>query len=294
MILLTGSSGLIGHRLAQLLQAKEVPFICLDPLAKPSLTNLCVTYRGSTLQADILDNIFTKHSITQVLHLGMSSTTQEINLAPEKAEASIVKGTNLLLQKMKEYNAPKIIYASTSMVYGDFLKDIARESDPCRPKETYGKLKYLAEQNIRAQNDIDYIIFRPTAVYGAPDRKDRVVAKFIRLAKEKRPIKVKGAETKLDFTHVDDVTEAIWLMMQREELKNKTYNIARGNARSLRELTETLKKYFPDAQIEFQDSNQEIPKRGTLDITAAKKDLDFSPQINLEEGIASMIQGRPL
>lgn len=291
MILLTGSSGLIGHRLAQLLQAEQVSTICLDPLAKASQNNLSKTYKGSTLRPNILDEIFDQYKIEQVVHLGMSSTTKEVGAAPQKAKDSIINGTSQLLQKMKDHKVPRIIYASTSMVYGDFTNDVAREVDACHPKETYGELKYQAEQIIRSQNIVNHIIFRPTAVYGADDRKDRVVAKFIRLAKENKPISVKGADTKLDFTHVDDVTYAIWLMIKNNKLNNKTYNIARGNARSLQELIEAIQVYFPTAQVELQDSDQSIPKRGTLDITKARNELGFIPKIDLEEGVASMIQG---
>lgn len=294
MILLTGSSGLIGHRLAQLLQASERPFICLDPLAKPAQTERYRTYRGSTLQPETLDRIFSQHKIEQVVHLGMSSTTQEIDMDPDHAKSSIVTGTTNLLNTMKEHGHSKIIYASTSMVYGDFSQNVACESDICLPKDPYGQLKYQAEQVIRTQKEVNYIIFRPTAVYGASDRKDRVVAKFIRLAKENRPIKVKGADTKLDFTHVDDVTHAISLMIKNKNINNKVYNVSRGQARSLRDLTNVIKKYYPDVKISFQDSDYDIPIRGSLDISLAKNDLGFIPKINLEEGLALMIQGRAL
>jgi nucleoside-diphosphate-sugar epimerase len=294
MILLTGSSGLIGHGLAQLLQANKIFFICLDPLAENSITEFCQTYKGSTLTPAVLDQIFGQHKIGQVVHLGMISTLQEIENSPATASESIIDGTVNLMSKMKEYLVPRLIFASTSMVYGDFLSDKAHETDQCQPKSLYGQLKLEAEKTIRAQKEVSYIIFRPTAVYGPKDQKDRVVARFLRLAKEDRLIKVKGAETKLDFTHVDDMAQAIYLLLHNKKIENKTYNISRGSARSLRELVDIIKRYYPQVRVDFQRSNVETPKRGALDISNARRDFGFAPQINLEEGIVSVIKGSPL
>ena len=93
----------------------------------------------------------------------------------------------------------------------------------------------------------------------------------------------------MDFTYVEDAADAIILASLSKETQNKIYNITRGASSSLKELVEVLKKSFPKLEILFRPVPNHIPSRGTLDISEAKKDFNFSPKISLEIGVNKYI-----
>ena len=106
------------------------------------------------------------------------------------------------------------IYASSSMVYGDFQSASADESHPTNPKEIYGTMK-LAGENITLGlsrfYEIPSTIVRPSAVYGPTDMNRRVTQIFLEKAIDREVLEVQGADEALDFTYVKDIARGFVL-----------------------------------------------------------------------------------
>ena len=115
-----------------------------------------------------------------------------------------------LLEASVKYQCQRFLYASSSMVYGDF-KDYVKEDAVCRPQGQYGIMKLAGEWLVRdyQRKGIDHTIFRPSAVYGPLDVEDRVISKFLLTDMRGGVLKVNGLHETLDFTYVDDAANGM-------------------------------------------------------------------------------------
>lgn len=183
----------------------------------------------------------------------------------------------------------KLVFVSSSMVYGDFDREPMPEEGPTRPKELYGSLKLMGEILVKAySNCYSFLasIVRPSAVYGSTDFNRRVLQIFVESALDRKKIMVNDPETRLDFTHVADVAQGLVLAATRPEAGGEIFNITRGEGRSLSEAVDILRQLFPDLEVEtFAEANSQLPLRGTLDISKARRLLGYEPKWSLEDGL---------
>jgi len=214
------------------------------------------------------------------------------NLYSEDAMGINLNGTVNILESLREVDSvKKFIYTSSSMIYGNFEYSPADEKHLTNPIDVYGGTKLAGEilTNVFSkQYGINYIIIRPSAVYGPTDVNRRVTQIFVENALQKKPLILhNGGETKLDFSFVEDVARGFVLAIKNDKVKNETFNITRGEGRSLKELANIIKQHIPDVEIIEKEvpKNEKRPERGALDISKAKKMLGFNPKYTLEEGM---------
>jgi len=206
-----------------------------------------------------------------------------------------IKGTRNVLEAVREYNKIKrFIFTSSSMVYGNFVREPADEEHPTNPIELYGGTKLAGEiltKTFSNHYKIDYTIIRPSAVYGHLDANKRMPQMFIENALLGKPLVLDGGGvSKLDFSHVRDVAEGFVLAMESEKAVNQTFNLTRGNARSVREFAEIIKKHIPSTQLTVGEADKFRPNRGTLDISKARKLIGYEPKVDIEQGIAEYVE----
>lgn len=178
------------------------------------------------------------------------------------------------------------IYFSSSMVYGNFKKDVVDEDSVCEPIDIYGSLKYSGELIVKAYGNVfktPYTIIRPSALYGERCISRRVGQIFIENALLEKTVVVKGGKSQfLDFTYIEDLTQGVCNVINNKKSINEIFNLTYGESKSVQKMADILKEYFPKVRIEYKDDDPFIPKRGTLDINKAKNLIDYSPQYNLE------------
>jgi nucleoside-diphosphate-sugar epimerase len=180
------------------------------------------------------------------------------------------------------------------MVYGDFA-DGVKEDAVCKPQGQYGIMKLMGEDLVKdytRRGCFDHVIIRPSAVYGEYDVEDRVVSKFVLSALRGQPLRVNGANERLDFTHVSDTARGISQAVQSVSAINNTYNITFGTAHTLENAAHTVVSRVDGPRSETIISPRDInfPSRGSLDITAARQDFGYNPQVTLEQGLAQYIE----
>ena len=93
----------------------------------------------------------------------------------------------------------------------------------------------------------------------------------------------------MDFTYISDLVAGISSCCKIDEAKNKTFNLTYGQGRTLRELSEILKKEFPNVKINYRPRDKFMPERGSLDITHAKNILNYKPSYPIEIGYLKYI-----
>ena len=147
-------------------------------------------------------------------------------------------------------------------------------------------MKYMGEKLVEDYKEyFNYVILRPSAVYGPRDVEDRVLSKFVLNALRENVIEVRGADEVLDFTYVTDTAQGIALAATKE-CPHDIYNITRCEKQPItlhmaaRKVVELLGK----GKIELVDRDQNFPSRGRLDITRAQKDLGYNPTVDFDQG----------
>jgi nucleoside-diphosphate-sugar epimerase len=281
-IFITGGSGFIGtalhNKFADIGHAVEIYDIADNPA-----NDVC--------DYDSLKTAIKRFNPNYVIHLGMTSKVTDANNFPTYARESIVGGTMNVLEAVKEYGMlDRLVFASSSTVYGDFIPTLSPPSEehPTAPVNGYGALKLCAEVLIKSYNKmygIEYSIIRPSSVYGPRDYNLRVIGKFFIDAFSKGIIVVNGKDMKVDFSYIDDVVNGFVAATLKDGGKNETFNITRGETRTLIEAAEIVRSYVYDSEILVKDKNQLFPQRGAFDISKAKKLIEYKPNIDLSVGI---------
>jgi len=223
-----------------------------------------------------------------VIHLASYPRAKIVNDHPEMGVENIVVGTTGMLQDCVEYNIKRFVYVSSSMIYGNFA-DGTKEDFKANPINIYGEAKLSGErltQQFNRAAGLEYVIARPSGVYGAGDIPDRVLSKFFAAAMNNRDINVHDANNRVDFTYVEDTADGIIRCALEKKAANKVFNITAGSATSLGEAAaKIIQLTGSKSQIKDTGQNNLYPERGTLDISQAKNLLNYQPQHNFDQGI---------
>jgi nucleoside-diphosphate-sugar epimerase len=191
-----------------------------------------------------------------------------------------------LLEASRNYNTRKFVYISSSMVYGDFTDDVTEDAE-CRPQGQYGIMKLAGEWLVKdyaRRTGMEYVILRPSAVYGPLDVEDRVVAKFMLTAMRGGVLRVNGANETLDFTYVDDAADGIVAAATRFVGACRTFNITKSHSVSLLQAAGMIVELVGKGSIELRDKDADFPSRGALNIDRARAVLGYDPKVDVEEG----------
>lgn len=281
-ILITGGHGFIGTALTRKLISLGHEIAIFD--------------HSHIVANDVCNYVIFKNKIlefkpTHIVHLGMVSKVTNAEKEPLYTRESIVGGTSNLLDIIKEYgDLERLIFASSSTVYGNFVPELSPPSEehPTNPINLYGALKLCSEVLIKTYNSvygIEYTIVRPSSVYGPYDYNLRVIGRFFLDAITDGVITVNGNNVQVDFSYIDDVIDGFIEAIFNPNAKNETFNITRGQTRTLLEAAEIVNSFIPHARVDIKNKNTLFPNRGAFNVEKARKLLNYNPKIDLSEGI---------
>ena len=249
--------------------------------------------RGSTTDHDFLRHTLTDFDPERIIHLAAMPLANLAIERPQEAARTIVTGTMNLLEVARDLSTlERVVYISSSMVYGDFIEVPAGEDHHKDPKEMYGSLKLAGELLTRAFGrlyGVDYAIVRPSAVYGMTDNNRRVMSIFIENALAGKALVVRGADQSLDFSFVTDTADGIIAATLHPNASGREFNITRGHGRTILEMAEIIAEHIPGTEIRVEDPDVKMPARGTLDITRAHSLIGYEPQVDIEKGILTYL-----
>jgi nucleoside-diphosphate-sugar epimerase len=180
------------------------------------------------------------------------------------------------------------------MVYGNFDGDKVTEDRRCEPLGIYGALKYGGEKLVIAHNqvfDIPYTIIRPSALYGERCVSRRVGQAFIENAIRGNALIINGDGTDaLDFTYIGDLVQGVLRMISMPAARNQVFNLTYGAARTLNQMSQLVKQFFPNISVQHNPRDGLMPERGTLNIDKARELLGYDPQYPIEKGFIQYIE----
>jgi nucleoside-diphosphate-sugar epimerase len=301
-ILITGGLGLIGHNVTAKLEAKEHEVVIVDTQTNYGIIpqdelDYLLAERRKKIATDRIDRIditdrdgidwvMREHKPEVVIHMASFPRQKVVNADPAWGAQVMMEGLINVLESAKRNRVERVVYISSSMVYGDFENQVAEDSE-CHPIGQYGIMKLAGEHLVKdyhRRGAFDYVVIRPSAVYGPLDVEDRVVAKFMLAAMRGETLKVNGAEETLDFTYVDDAADGIVSAATRIMSANRIYNITKSHSVTLLEVAEMIVRIVGKGTVQVRDKDADFPSRGALDIDRARVILGYDPQVDVEEG----------
>lgn len=225
-----------------------------------------------------------------VVHLAAISLPAVCNAQPLQAAQVNLTGTAALLAAARTVPSVKrIVFVSSSYALGHFQFEPADETHPTVPIDVYGATKLAGEvlvQGFTRGLALEWVIVRPSAVYGPTDANRRVVQVFVENALAGRPLIVRNGESRLDFTYCEDLAKGLALAALHPAAANEVFHMTYGQGRSLNELAQIVAQAVPGTSVVQESRSSIAPRRGTLDISKARLRLGYQPQVPLEEGIS--------
>jgi UDP-glucose 4-epimerase len=309
-VLVFGGAGFIGHNVTNILESMNVETLVFDNFSdfgscsKAQLRNLykrrIEKYQATTVTGDICNvnqvaGVMGLFSPDIIIHLASYPRQKVVAERPIDASDVMMTGLITVLEAAIKYKVKRFVYASSSMVYGDFVSDCQTEDSPTNPIGQYGIMKLAGEWLVKdyaRKFGLEYTIIRPSAVYGELDVTDRVIGKYMEAAMHGKELHVKGENEVLDFTHVSDTATGFALAALSNNARNQTYNITRSDPRSftLLDVANMVVLSAGKGTIVCSDKDTSFPTRGRLSIKKAMQELSYSPTVNIDAGIATYYQ----
>jgi nucleoside-diphosphate-sugar epimerase len=201
-----------------------------------------------------------------------------------------VLATQRLLEAALASGRPRVVYASSSSVYGDAPPLPLREDGPCQPVSPYGVTKLAAEHLCvlyQRNHGLPTVSLRFFTVYGPRQRPDMAFHRFLTAARDGQPITVYGDGTQTrDFTFVDDIVSAL----RRAALSGRpgsVYNVGGGERVALNEVLRLVESVTGQhLRIQRQEPQKGDMKDTFADTEAARRELGFCSTVGLSEGLA--------
>lgn len=319
-ILVTGAAGFIGSHVSERLVARGHRVTAIDSFDgylydSETKRRTAAQLRGvDVIEADITDAGAVAAAITSdidvVCHLAALAGVRPSLADPRRYVRTNVEGTTLIAERMRALGLQRLVFASSSSVYGaksgTDLRDVAafREDDPClTPASPYAATKRMGELLLSTYRDLFGLgvsALRFFTVYGPRQRPDMAIAKFVDAIQHDRPITVFGdGSTRRDYTFVDDIANGTIAAIERvRPAQYELYNLGGTKTVSLSELVETVERVVGKrARIERLPAQPGDVPVTYANIDRARADLGYEPTTPLEEGIDrywAWLQGRPM
>lgn len=306
--LITGGAGFIGSHLVDELLAQGNTVICLDnfddfydpAIKKKNIKTALQDTKFKLVEGDIrdrtvLENCFRNDHIYMVIHLAARAGVRPSIEQPELYYDVNVKGTLTLLEVMKEYNIKKMIFASSSSVYGNNKKVPFSEDDnvdyPISPYAATKKACELMCYNYFHLYNFGIFCLRFFTVYGPRQRPEMAIHNFSKRIFNEEKISLFGdGNSKRDYTYIDDIISGI--ISAIDNLKGfEIINLGNSETIALPDLVKKL-----EGIINKKAETEWLPKQpGDVDITYADinkagKMLGYNPEFPINEGLKKFIE----
>ena len=301
-ILLTGGAGFLGSHLCDRLTNEGHDVICLDNFFtgnKTNIINLLNKPNFELIRHDIVQPIFLE--VDEIYNLACPASPIHYQYNPVKTIKTSVMGAINMLGLAKRVKA-KILQASTSEIYGNpelhpQKEDYWGNVNNIGLRSCYDEGKRCAETlffDYHRQNKVNIRVVRIFNTYGPRMHPNdgRVISNFIVQALENKDITVfgDGSQTR-SFCYVDDLIEGLIRMMNGPDSFVGPVNLGRPEEFTILQLAETIIKLCASkSKVIFGPLPQDDPLQRRPDIALAREQLQWQPNINLEQGLKKTIE----
>jgi nucleoside-diphosphate-sugar epimerase len=301
--LITGGAGFIGSNITKRLIEKGYFARVLDNFATGQRSNLdSVINDIELIEGDIRDFwtvVKATKGIDYILHqAALPSVPRSIDNPLTTTEVNI-NGTLNLLEAARFNSVQRIVYASSSSVYGDSPDMPKEESMKPMPKSPYAITKLAGEEycmNFHQLYGLETVAIRYFNVFGPQQNPfsqySAVIPKFINLLNQDKPPTIYGdGTTSRDFTYIENVVNANLLACEKKGAAGNVINVACNKAYTLNDLVAKLNNILgKDIKPIYGPAKKGDVKHSLADITKARKLLNYEPKIDFDEGLKKTVE----
>lgn len=309
-ILVTGGAGFIGSHLCERLLKEHHQIICIDnfcdfyspEIKEQNIKDISIYPNFELFRIDItnykeLESVFMKRNFDLIIHLAAMAGVRPSIENPQLYFSVNINGTVNLLELCRIYNIKKMIFASSSSVYGNNEKVPFSEDDnvdyPISPYAATKKAGELICHTYHKLHEMSIVCLRFFTVYGPRQRPDLAIHKFINLMLEGKEIPVFGqGDTQRDYTYIEDILDGILRSIDYVFLGKKfqVFNLGESQTISLAQMISTLEKTLGKKAVKKSLPMQPGDVNRTFaDISKSKKMLKYNPKTDFETGIKKFV-----
>ncbi len=299
--LVTGGAGFIGSHLVDALVARGDAVRVLDDLATGRRDN--VNAAATLIEGSVADAETVAHAVTGVecvFHLGALGAVARSVSDPRASNVANIDGTLNVLTLARDAGVRRVVFASSSSIYGGAEVVPTPESTPLRPRSPYAVTKLTGDWYTRVfaeLYDLETVVLRYFNVFGPRQRPDSTYAAVIplfaaALLRGERPTVHGDGRQSRDFTYVDDVVAANLAAATAPAARasGQAFNIAPGAGTNLLELLDTLGRELgvvPDPI--FVEARPGDIHQSCADASAAREILGWAPTVDVADGLGRYV-----
>jgi UDP-glucose 4-epimerase len=301
-VLITGGAGFIGSHLCDSLINAGAEVIILDDFSSGQRENIAhLDGRVRLIEASVLD--IARHrealtGVTRIYHLAALISGYDSLHEPEAYVDTNLVGLLRLIEVARTLPGVRIIFASSSTVYGNNLAPVCSETSEVNPLTMYALSKLTGEHTLRLYGELhgfDHVSLRLFNVYGPRQSPNHpyanVTCKFSYAAATGGGVQLYGdGEQSRDFVFVDDVVEALMLVSEPGS-RHKIYNVGTGAAASIKTLLREVEK--------LAGSELEVKRHAAwandihwirADVFRLEQEFGYRPRVTLADGLARTVE----
>ena len=301
-VLVTGGGGFIGSNLVRALLERGDTVRVLDNFSTGNRANL------DDLDVEVVEGELRSYErvhaairgVETVFHLGALGSVPRSVQDPLTSSAVNIEGTLNVLLAARDEGVRRVVYSSSSSVYGTRRELPVSESSPPDPISPYGVAKLAAERYCisfsRVYESFETVVLRYFNVFGPRQspfsQYAAVVPLFVTAIDEGRPITIHGdGGQSRDFTYVANVVDATMLAAEVAAANGRIFNVAAGSPGSVNDVADTIGSILgKPVEKEFQPPRPGDIRDSWADITAARETLGFEPAVGLEDGLRRTVE----
>lgn len=303
--LVTGGAGFIGSHLVERLLEEENEVVCFDSLStyyhgKENNIKQCLPQkRFSFVKGDILDTpslLAAAAGCELVFHLAAQPGVRYSLEHPEEVARVNVEGTVSVLEASRRIDAKRLVFASSSSVYGVPRYLPINENHPTEPLSPYGASKLSAEEFCRNYSRLygmDVVILRYFTAYGPRQRPDMAIRKFASALLDGTSPTIFGTgDQTRDFTYVADIVAGTLHAASASPAGSTVLNLGSGTSVKISEIVKLISKLVSGRDMHpvlVGSISGESPQTWA-DITKARNMLGYEPGVQLEDGLRIFLE----
>ena len=312
-ILVTGAAGFIGSHLAERLIARGDRVIGFDnfddfyprAVKERNLAGLRRNPAFRLVEGDLTDPgditaaLDTAGHLDAVVHLAALAGVRPSIKNPQRYWTVNVTGTLHLFSLCRSRGIRRLVFGSSSSVYGKDSQVPFSEADPCsRPLSPYAATKRADELLAFTEHHLNgssITCLRFFTVYGPRQRPDLAIHKFTRLIAHDQPITLFGdGSTSRDYTWIDDIIDGVVAAMEQQARATcpafRIYNLGGARPTSLKGLVDRISSALgKPARIEWQPEQPGDMPHTLADVELSQRDLGYAPKVSIDQGIPRFV-----
>ncbi len=297
--LVTGGAGFIGSHIVDGLVRKGFRVRVLDNFSRGKLENLSESIRSVEI---IKGDVRSKKTVSAavrgmdyIFHLAAIPSVPQSCADPEETHDVNITGTLNILLAARDEKVKRVVFTSSSSIYGDTKKFPTTENERPMPESPYAASKVMGEyycRNFIELYGLETVCLRYFNVFGSrQDPKSQysnVIPIFIRQMKLGKTVVVHwdGKQSR-DFVHIDNIVNANLIAMKKAGVAGKSFNIGCCEEKSILQIASAVRNCLgvKKIKIKFRPKRPGDVRRTLADITRARKELGYRPTVLFDRGI---------